>query len=516
MTAARRRSAPNDAYAEQPERPSPTSGAGAAECATPPALVREPRRSYGVGARRPDAAMTAQLVRWPWRVPQKGFPPLLADGVVVLFAFVFSAVYDVYRYPLRINAAATSPTYQNTPAPLSAGKYVVLALLGVYLVLRVRPRWLAVKPADRRQGMLLLLIGWLGLALLLHTLAARSSQPLDRLAPVAFVLPFAYLVGQPAIVSRAQVQALVPWLQAGVLLLTAANAAVDLLELLLFQFTGRLPALGYAGSLTRFGGIWDDPNSAGTFAALVLVALASGRHGLTRRTALAIAGCAAFCLLLSWSFSATVVLAVGVTATLAARFRRQPRLILAALAVVALCTAAAVTVALDASAVPLFGRDLQVKLAGSVQSRQDDLAQGRYLADHPHTPWEWLAGRDRPPPNEAAAVQWLNTAGLAGLLLFAVWIGWMTAALRSGTFWPRSLAIVLALCAGSMFVPYLGIFPISAFFFVGLAVAGAAARGDPRPYARAATTADDAGDNTGADRFSPRPSAGGNRASSRG
>lgn len=425
--------------------------------------------------------MTANVVQRSRRRPRHDLPELATPAATVLVAFVFSAVYDTYRYPFRINAATTSPTYQDTPAALSAAKYVVLALLGAALLLRAGGGWRALLPASRRQALLLALIAWLGGAVLFHSLAARPSHPFELLAAVVFVLPFAYLVGQPLLVPRSQMRALVPWLQTGVLVLAVANAVVDLIELLLFHFTGRLPALGYAGSLTRFGGIWDDPNSAGTFAALVLVFLAAGRHDLARRTALAVAGCAAFSLLLSWSFSALVVLAVGLVTCCVVQIRQRPRLGLAVLAITALFAAGSVTLAMDASAVPLLGSDLRVKLAGSVRSRQDDLARGGYLADHPHTPLEWLAGRDRPGANEAAPMQWLNATGLVGGALLLLWIGWSTAVLRRASYWPRTLAVVLALCTGSVFVPYLDIFPISAFFFVGLAVAGAAATDDRVP-----------------------------------
>jgi len=428
--------------------------------------------------------MTANPMTWPRRVPRARLPALAAPAAAVLLGFAFSAVYDVYRYPFRINAAATSPTYRDTPALLSAGKYAVLAVLCAYLISRVRADRRALLPANRRQALLLLLIVWLEGALLLHSVVTRSSRPFARLAPVAFVLPLAYLVGQPALLLRSQARALVPWLQTGALLLAVANAAVDLAELLLFHLVGRLPALGYAGSLTRFGGIWDDPNSAGTFGALVLVYLAVGHHALQRRTAAAVAGCAAITMLLSWSFSAAVVLATGLVVACFAQFGRRPRLGLLALAVVVLLVAGTVTLVADASSVPLLGRDLQVKLAGSVRSRQDDLARGGYLADHPQTPWEWLGGRHEPRPNEAAAMQWLNAAGLAGLALFVVWIGWATLALRSAGYWPRTIAIVVAIWAGSLFVPYLNIFPISVFFFVGLALAGGAALpGTARPLA---------------------------------
>ncbi len=414
------------------------------------------------------------------RVARVHLPELTAPAAAVLLIFVFSAVYDVYRYPFRINAAATSPTYHDTPALLSAGKYAVLAVLGAYLVLLARSGWRALVPDGSRQALLLLLIAWLAGTLLLHSVAARSMRPLDRLAPVVLVLPFAYLVGQPAVLCRSQARALMRWLQAGALLLAVANAVVDLLELALFHITGRLPALGYAGSLTRFGGIWDDPNSAGTFGALALVYLAAGRHALPRRTTAAVAGCAAVTMLVSWSFSAVVVLAAGLIVACVVQFRQRPRLGLAALAVVALFASATAALAAAPSAVPLLGNDLQVKLAGSVRSRQDDLARGGYLADHPQTLREWLAGRDDPPPNEASPVQWLNATGLAGLVLLLLWIGGATLALRPAGYWPRAIAIVLALCAGSLFVPYLGIFPISAFFFVGLALAGAAAQRDRR------------------------------------
>jgi hypothetical protein len=318
-----------------------------------------------------------------------------------------------------------------------------------------------------------------------HVLVAHSSEvvrPLGALlgvAPLIILLPALFAVEGPA---TDALERLVLPLAFGLLFL---HAAVDLIEIALWIVVGRLPALGYAGALVRFGGVWDDPNSAGAYAALCLVLLIWRPFGLSRRERGVLVAAGALVLAASWSLSGGLMLLSGLLVLGALRSTDRPRFALRSLAVAAVVLAAAPLIVLTYDRLPLVGHVLQQKVAGSVGSRQSALAHGLYIASLPHDPVAWLVGRAHPQQNEAAIVWWIDTVGLMGTVLLACWLTLTLRRVWSTPAREPAMALSAAVLVGSLFVPYLTTVPIGSYFLLGVAWLAARAPGTPEaPTAR--------------------------------
>lgn len=392
-------------------------------------------------------------------------------ALAFLAALVIGGLYDIYRYPLRINARVTSPTYADTPLALSVGKYAAIALVTLVAALRRRTALRRRLFASNRQRALVALTGWVFAIGLYHGLRAGEVAPFRAIAPVLCVLPLAGLLAAvPGPDGGARLGRLCLQLAAGLLLLHACfNAA----EIMLWLTTGRLPALGYAGSLVRFGGVWDDPNSCAAYSALFLVYLAARPQRFSRRAARLLIGGAALNLVVAWSFSAVIILAVGVFGVQLQRVRRKRTVAAAAVIAAGLAFAALPLLTRVSPRLPVVGPMVEQKLSGSLESRASALAHGAYFADLPSDARGWLIGRDAAEPNEAALVWWVSAIGLIGAALAALWI-----ALSIRVIWrtPQrdwALPVAGAFLLGSLFVPYLVIFPLGAFLFLGLAALAA-------------------------------------------
>ena len=240
-------------------------------------------------------------------------------GLILLVAFY----YCWYRYPFRINATTTSPTYANTPVWIAAGKYFLIAGALVYaMVARTASR----TPVS------------LG-----HPAAVMTYLYLS-LVPLAVALPLRYVDFMEAgffflvpLVLSIFAGARLPYLTVNRFLrgFLYISLVVEAIQVALFVTIGRLPAQAYRGSLlVRFGSLLDDPSGYTFLIAWMLPFVGYYYRGVRRLTLFVLLG---FCVLLSQSFTGAIavmaVTALFVVLTVIARPRSIFVVLLATLAV---------------------------------------------------------------------------------------------------------------------------------------------------------------------------------------
>ena len=345
-------------------------------------------------------------------------------------------LYDSYRYPFRINSTL-NPGYSDTPFALQAGKYVVLAAICVVLLLWARH---TLAPQD----ILLLLAGaWIGARSLAAVAASHETQSFDVAAPFVFGAFVAVLLPPLRIGRAASLAAAAA---------VVVHALVNVIEINLLVFTGRLPGLSFPGDdLKRFGGLWDDPNSTAVFSALVIVFLVA-----RRRYAWWLIGLAAFNILVSISYSGAAALVVGLWVLL---LWRSTKLALALAPVVA------------GAAVAVFVFPFEhVPAVGSWLAAKQDSALLRLRKEILPAPDNWLLGGSVPHLSESSVAALVNTAGLIGLCLVLVWVA---ASIRAAPGWNREwlVPLLVAFAVASQLVPYIGVFPLGTLFPIVLSLA---------------------------------------------
>ncbi|CAM3847689.1 hypothetical protein [Smaragdicoccus niigatensis] len=171
--------------------------------------------------------------------------------------------YLAYRYPFRINSKRTSSTYSDTPVVLQYGKYVVLLAVCGLACLALLDIWRHQRrlPRDWSGGVV-----WFPVLSAWAVFAWLVSR--DDVLTFAFAVFVAATIVTLREFYRSDVSALLPIF--GVFAIVAV--IVDAIQVLLFFTTGRLPALGYAHSLSvRFGSLLDDPNGYAILCALLIV-----------------------------------------------------------------------------------------------------------------------------------------------------------------------------------------------------------------------------------------------------
>jgi hypothetical protein len=169
-------------------------------------------------------------------------------------ALVLCTLYQSYRYPLQINSTLTSPTYSDTPLILQVGKFImVLPFFALSIIYCLR------KALHLRQWIVVLAVQFLFLFALFKVLTTGDSKYLEA----AFWMPFSLALVWAA--EAVSIKAIDRFL----LFLLIYALGTNLIEVLLFIFVGRLPALAYENSFSvRFGSFLDDPNG---FAALLFL-----------------------------------------------------------------------------------------------------------------------------------------------------------------------------------------------------------------------------------------------------
>ncbi|MCH2239346.1 MAG: hypothetical protein MK060_15830 [Blastomonas sp.] len=166
--------------------------------------------------------------------------------------FLIAFYYLAYRYPFQIGDENTSPTYGPTPVVIQVAKYVTLSGT-IFLILNVQSL------KFRTSNLLTPLITIFAVFSLLICIifAPVNFGATTRFFEIGFTMIFAILIASAN--SRLAIN------RKFIKILTIFfwfNVIVYIVQLLLFFLIGRLPALGYEGGNVRFGGVWDDPNSA--------------------------------------------------------------------------------------------------------------------------------------------------------------------------------------------------------------------------------------------------------------
>lgn len=186
---------------------------------------------------------------------------------VLLIYLIFSQIYYSYRYFLGFGSSRTSPTALDTPLEFQIPRYAIT--LGFYLVILLilyRRRVVLGKiwheNWSRHRSVILLLLGFfiyltVGLLKFDFDLLNFSYKELIK---IIFFAPIALL---PLLIKFKE--SYLPILLKFVNLALLFQIAGFVIVYLGFVIFDRAPAQTYPESMTRFGGIWDDPNALAFF-----------------------------------------------------------------------------------------------------------------------------------------------------------------------------------------------------------------------------------------------------------
>ncbi|MBE7175519.1 MAG: hypothetical protein INR69_03900 [Mucilaginibacter polytrichastri] len=176
---------------------------------------------------------------------------------VIGLLFIVLLCYNFHRYILQYNSVRTSPTYQNTPLTWKVGKYLVVGLLAFLAYFHSR----FVSPKKPWEiAFFVAFITWSLTASLLYFLNFNSFSFNEMEYTIWGILLFPMLFIEPE--KKAQ---LINFIPKNFRLIALLTISTGFLVVINYYVTDRLPALGYKGSLVRYGGFWDDPNGFGLF-----------------------------------------------------------------------------------------------------------------------------------------------------------------------------------------------------------------------------------------------------------
>jgi hypothetical protein len=194
----------------------------------------------------------------------------------IVWLWVLSIAQYSYRYILQVNDPATSPLYASTPRPLSAIKYGIFFLFGIYALICLSRRPVLLNRTYRRLlfilGCALVTLSIVALIRLtlspgdLDQTALCAAQLLPWMASLVFI-PFVFAPEHSLTQTLMSFERIIFWIVLPFWLTTV----------LLALFGIRYPALSYQGLLLRFGGILDDPNGYACLCLLLLIVAATAR-----------------------------------------------------------------------------------------------------------------------------------------------------------------------------------------------------------------------------------------------
>lgn len=169
---------------------------------------------------------------------------------VYLFALIILAFfYNAYRYPLMMNSSETSPTYGDTPIYLQIGKYLIFAVIQVFMFFKTIELCRFIEITLWR----LLVCLYLMIVPIIYGFAIGSAQLIETGYFAA--VPVMLLLGRPGFLSYRRAAMVLH-------VLLCIYLIVNALQIVLAFIFGRMPALAYPGTLNiRFGSVLDDPNS---------------------------------------------------------------------------------------------------------------------------------------------------------------------------------------------------------------------------------------------------------------
>lgn len=170
--------------------------------------------------------------------------------------------YNAYRYPLQINAGSTSPTYSQTPFILKVSKYLIFSLF-YFIAIYTKLFTQATFKFGSRSNMAKTLVAFVLSVLPISWGIVYKSIAIIELGFFFFMALIMHLFHDQKI----------NFIYLGKVLKWGVYVAIlyNLVQVLLFAFVGRLPALAYKNSISvRFGSFLDDPNGFGILVALFI------------------------------------------------------------------------------------------------------------------------------------------------------------------------------------------------------------------------------------------------------
>lgn len=391
-----------------------------------------------------------------------------------------------YRYPFQINNSVTSPTYADTPAWLSAAKYVLLIIVAVVVSARYNTILTRAVPSDiqigysiesRNAGTLTMLLLAGGLWIVLKGAILSSTAVVE----VGFFwLLTAIWLTRVRTFSRKSVERTLICFAVVAIMVEAAQYS-------LFLMSGRLPALAYDGTLSiRFGSVWDDPNGYAFVVSLLMpVCWLSVKKALRVPIQFALL----VTLLLTQSLTGISCVLFGLAfARIVALSRRSPvgMLVFGFAGLIV-----AFVAAWFALASPAIQQVLRLK-QNSIDAHLDDLSRVDQIG---LTELAGLSLRSVS-PQESGFIFLITNLGVLGVVFFLSFCIW---AVRSALIltsrspaplWEGSLAFLVAVIIGNFNLPLIAVFPINGLtMLVGAFCIVAAMRGEPRPDLQARSRA---------------------------
>jgi hypothetical protein len=395
------------------------------------------------------------------RVRVKAASGNLATNVVAAL-LVLAFYYLSYRYPFKYSDAGTSPTYADTPPALQTIKYVLLIFVVAVIALAT-----------------------------INNQQENVNNVSHFLTSVSFLVMAILALGKGAVTGTNSLAAIGVILLAGLALTTLTRrwqidsarlfryvsvyavicVLVEILQVALFRFAGRLPALAYENSASvRFGSILDDPNGYAVIIALLLPAVWLGWERRPWRFAISIALVASLVLTQSFTGISAVVIAI-IVGTFMQRWRNSIRAL--ALIWVVLIIGAFVWLFATNSSLIL---SVWATKSGSVATHTSAFG---YLANIPVS--DLLGFGDTTTHLESSYVSLLANLGI---LFTALWIGvgiatvWRLHRLVNSTvhrqaraFYSGLFYFVIAFLIASLNLQLDTVFPINLLYVVAVAIA---------------------------------------------
>lgn len=165
---------------------------------------------------------------------------------------IFFCFYYCYRYIFKYNSEGTSPTYSNTPLLFQAGKYGIAALFIAFFVLLLFYHKEKIKVGKIEFIILICFI-----CIIIKSVYYKSFDFPIKYFLFAVTAYFIVFIGDFASFEEKLILANK--------IIFVYHLVYSMIQIALYLFIHRLPALAYENGLIRFGGGWDDPNAFGLY-----------------------------------------------------------------------------------------------------------------------------------------------------------------------------------------------------------------------------------------------------------
>ncbi len=184
-----------------------------------------------------------------------------------IFGIFIALFYLSYRYAFQINSSTTSPTYSDTPIILSLGKYIFLSIIfALPIIYFITSKKMStnvgfIRKYDSIQVLsIIVTFALFSLGITIGLLASNiyAVESIFFLGSIFAFLFFYDFANKYFFI-----------LKKYLLHIVFIFIFIDLFQIFLFFYIGRLPALAYENSISvRFGSVFDDSNGFAVFLAL--------------------------------------------------------------------------------------------------------------------------------------------------------------------------------------------------------------------------------------------------------